>query len=230
MNREARTSSESIVVEGRRSSREIKKPGRPGKGGRKPYDLEMVVDAAIRVFNRRGFEASSMEDVARETGLTKSSLYYHVASKEELLGRALERAFTPLLAILDESEAKSGTPIARLKHIVYRSVLITVDFAQEVELLQRIKGNTSTERNGLEWRRRMDHAVTALVGQAASAGELRSDIEHGLLTRLIFGMSNSITQWYRAEGNLGRGEIAAAVLATVFEGLGERRVEPGTGA
>ena len=225
MKREARTSSEVTTVEGRRASRELKKPGRPAKGDRKPYDLEMVIDAAIQVFSRRGYEASSMEDVARETGLTKSSLYYHVASKEELLARALERAFAPLLAILDESEAKSGSPLARLRHIVYRSVNITLEFAQEVELLQRIKGNTGTERNGLEWRRRMDHAVAALVEQAAQAGEIRADIDPGLLTRLIFGMSNSITQWYRAKGSLGREEIAAAVLATVFEGLAKGDTE-----
>jgi len=183
----------------------------------------MVIDAAVRVFNRRGYEASSMEDVARETGLTKSSLYYHVASKEELLARALERAFEPLLAILEEPGAKNGTALDRLRHIVHRSVTITLEFVQEVELLQRIKGNTRTERNALDWRRRMDRAVARLVGEAARAGEIRPDIEPHLLTRLIFGMSNSITQWYRPQGRLGAAGIAAAVCAMVFEGIAAGR-------
>jgi len=160
-----------------------------------------------------------MEDVARETGLTKSSLYYHVASKEELLARALERAFGPLLAILDEPEAKNGTALARLRHIVHRSVIITLEFVQEVELLQRIKGNTKTERDALKWRRRMDREVRSLVEQAIQAGEIRSDIDPGLLTRLVFGMSNSITQWYRPQGKLTPHEIAAAMSAIVFEGI-----------
>lgn len=197
----------------------LKKAGRPAKGDRQPYDLERVIDAAVRVFNRRGYEASSMEDVARETGLTKSSLYYHVASKEELLARALERAFGPLLAILEEPRAKTGTALERLRHIVHRSVRITLEFVQEVELLQRIKGNTRTERDALNWRRRMDRGVAALVAQAAQAGQIRSDIEPHLITRLVFGMSNSITQWYRPQGRLGSEEIAAAVSAMVFEGI-----------
>lgn len=160
-----------------------------------------------------------MEDVARETGLTKSSLYYHVASKEELIARALERAFGPLLAVLEESGAKAGTALDRLRHIVYRAVVITLEFAHEVELLQRIKGNTKTERNALKWRRRMDREVRTLVEQAVRAGEIRSDIEPGLLTRLIFGMSNSITQWYRPQGKLAADEIADAVSAMVFQGI-----------
>ncbi|HVA41322.1 MAG TPA: helix-turn-helix domain-containing protein, partial [Candidatus Binataceae bacterium] len=53
-----------------------RKIGRPSKQHRAPYDIETVTDAAVRVFNRRGYEAASMEDVARETGITKSSLYY----------------------------------------------------------------------------------------------------------------------------------------------------------
>jgi AcrR family transcriptional regulator len=217
--RAAASSSNRTPKEARRPRGGQKKAGRPAKGDRRPYDLEMVIDAAVRVFNRRGYEASSMEDVAQETGLTKSSLYYHVASKEELLRRALQRAFGPLLAILDEPAAKEGTPLERLRHIVQRSAVITLEFVQEVELLQRIKGNTRTERKALEWRRRIDQAVTLLVEQAARAGEIRADIEPGLLTRLIFGMSNSITQWYRASGRIAAQTIASAVSAMVFEGI-----------
>jgi AcrR family transcriptional regulator len=196
-----------------------RKIGRPSKKHRAPYDIETVTDAAVRVFNRHGYEAASMEDVARETGITKSSLYYHVSSKEELLARALERGFKWLLGVLDEPGAKSGTPLERLRHIVYRSVIITLEFVQEVELLQRVKGNTPTERQAMARRRRFDREVAALVRQAAAAGQIDSSVDAGLLTRLIFGMGNSITQWYRHEGNLKAEQIAEAVSRLVFEGI-----------
>ncbi|HZO80641.1 MAG TPA: TetR/AcrR family transcriptional regulator [Candidatus Binataceae bacterium] len=205
-----------------RPRRGARKPGRPSREHREPYDIESITDAAVRVFNRRGYEAASMEDVARETGLRKSSLYYHVSGKEELLARALERAFNRLLGILEEPGSRSGSPLARLRHIVYRGVLITLEFVQEVELLQRIKGNTPTERQAMARRRRFDREVAALVAEAVAAGELRADIEPGLMTRLIFGMSNSITQWYRREGRLRPEQIAEAVLSLVFEGITRR--------
>src|ERR1700731_3350328 len=194
-----------------------RKIGRPSKKHRAPYDIETVTRAAVRVFNRRGYEAASMEDVARETGLTKSSLYYHVASKEELLARALERAFKWLLGVLEEPGARSGTPLERLRHIVYRSVIITLEFVQEVELLQRVKGNTPTERQAMARRRRFDREVTALVRQAIAAGQIHADIDAGLLTRLVFGMGNSSTQGYRHEGRLRPEQIADAVSRLVFE-------------
>src|ERR1700682_2444232 len=139
-----------------------RKLGRPAKKHPPPSEIETVPSAPLRVFNRRGYEAASMEDVAREPGLTKSSLYYHVASKEELLARALERAFKWLLGVLEEPGARSGTPLERLRHIVYRSVIITLEFVQEGELLQRVKGNTPTERQAMARGRRFDREVAGL--------------------------------------------------------------------
>jgi len=219
MKRPVRPLAGSKAVSGRVPARAARKLGRPSKGHRRPYDIETVTDAAVRVFNRRGYEAASMEDVARETGLTKSSIYYHVSGKEELLARALERAFGRLLGVLEEPGAKAGAPLERLKHIVRRAVIITLGFVQEVELLQRIKGNTPTERQAMVRRRSFDREVGALVRQAAQAGEIRSDVDAGLLTRLMFGMSNSITQWYKPSGRLGIEQIADAVCEIVFEGI-----------
>lgn len=219
MKKPARPPAGSKAADPRRPPREPRKIGRPSKKHRAPYDIETVTSAAVRVFNRHGYEAASMEDVARETGLTKSSLYYHVSSKEELLARAVERGFKWLLGVLEEPGAKSGTPLARLRHIVYRSVIITLEFVQEVELLQRVKGNTPTERQAMARRRRFDREVAALIRQAAAAGQIRADIDPDLLTRLIFGMGNSITQWYRREGRLKPEQIAGAVSRLVFAGI-----------
>lgn len=219
MKKPARPPAGSKASDPRRPRRAPGKIGRPSKKHRAPYDIETVTSAAVRVFNRHGYEAASMEDVARETGLTKSSLYYHVSSKEELLARAVERGFKWLLGVLEEPEAKSGTPLARLRHIVYRSVIITLEFVQEVELLQRVKGNTPTERQAMARRRRFDREVAALIRQAAAAGQIRTDVAPDLLTRLIFGMGNSITQWYRREGRLKPEQIAGAVSRLVFEGI-----------
>lgn len=199
--------------------RERKKPGRPALDERQPYDLEMVVDAAVRLFNRQGYEASSMADLAHATGLSKSSLYHHVSSKEELLKRALDRAFAQLFSVLDEPAALAGRPRDRLRHVILRATLVTLEFAREVELLQRIKGNTPVERKALKQRQRVDRAVQKIVDEAVRAGELRADLEPGLVTKLIFGMSNSTTQWYRPGGKNSANEIARTVAAVLFEGL-----------
>ncbi len=222
MKRRARPRAGSKAAAGVGSSPGARKIGRPPKHHRAPYDIESVTAAAVSVFNRRGYEAASMEDVARETGITKSSLYYHVSSKEELLSRALERAFKWLLGVLDEPGAQRGTPLERLRHIVYRGVIITLAFVQEVELLQRVKGNTPTERAAMMRRRRFDSEVAKIVREAIAAGEIDASIDARLLTRLIFGLGNSLTQWYRPEGRLKPEQIAEAVSHLIFSGIARR--------
>ena len=67
----------------------------PARRGRPGHSLDSLLDVAVAVFNERGFEATSMEDVAARLGVTKSAIYHHVPSKVELLRLALERSDRP---------------------------------------------------------------------------------------------------------------------------------------
>lgn len=186
---------------------------------RRPYDIDSVTDVAFRIFAERGFDAASMEDVARAAGITKASIYHHVPSKEALLARGLDRALSALFGVLEEGPAKSGTARERLEHIVLRVAEITMSMRAEVGVLFRVRGNSQTEREAMERRRAFDQLVTGLVREAQAAGEIRADVDPALLVRLIFGMSNSVVEWYRPEGRIAAAEIASAVEKVAFDGI-----------
>src|SRR5215218_6866310 len=76
--------------------------GRPG------HDQQAVLRVAVDLFNRQGYDATSVGDVARELGLTKSAIYHHVPSKEHLLQSAIDEALDALTAALDEVSASAG--------------------------------------------------------------------------------------------------------------------------
>ena len=82
--------------------------GRPSAKQRKPYNLDAILDVAVRVFRERGYDGSTLDDVARAAGITKASIYYHVRSKEELLARGVGRAHDALFAVLDERPANAA--------------------------------------------------------------------------------------------------------------------------
>src|SRR5580700_7462250 len=94
---------------------------------RKTHDIDSLTDIALAVFARRGFDGASMEDVAREAGVTKAAIYHHVAGKEALLERGLRRALGALFAILDEPGSQDGGATERLHYIVRRVALTTVE-------------------------------------------------------------------------------------------------------
>ncbi|GAV42111.1 TetR/AcrR family transcriptional regulator [Streptomyces acidiscabies] len=187
---------------------------------RDTYTPETLLSVAVRVFNERGYDGTSMEHLSKAAGISKSSIYHHVAGKEELLRRAVSRALDGLFAILDEEPARAGRAIDRLEHVVRRMVVVLITELPYVTLLLRVRGNTDTERWALERRREFDHRVAELLTSASLEGDVRADIDVRLATRLAFGMINSIAEWYRPDSRgAGEREVADAVTRLVFEGL-----------
>ncbi len=193
--------------------------GRPSAKERKPYNLDAIVDVAVQVFLRHGYDGASLDQVAEAAGITKASIYYHAEGKEALLKHGAGRALDALFAVLDEPAARDGRALDRLHYVVRRTIEITVKRLPEVALLLRVRGNTETERWILERRRRFDRLVAKIVAEAQAKGELRADIEAGLITRLLFGMLNSITEWYRPGGGLNVDDVVAAATHIAFNGL-----------
>lgn len=200
--------------------------GRPSLAERDPYDRDQVVDVALGVFMERGYDGTSMADIARALGVHKSSIYHHVVGKEQLLDDAVKRALNALHGMLAEPAAVEGRALDRLHYVIRRTVDIMVRQLPEVTVLLRVRGNTPTERWALSRRRDFDRAVQAILTQAVAEGDLRDDIDPGLATRLLFGMSNSITEWYQLGGRLSAEDLASAITTIVFSGLRRTRARP----
>ncbi|HEX5859610.1 MAG TPA: TetR/AcrR family transcriptional regulator [Microbacterium sp.] len=190
--------------------------GRPG------YDRRGALEVAARVFNEHGYDATSMGMLAARLGLSKSAIYHHFASKEHLLEAALDEALGGLEQVLGEPGATAGAPLDRLTYVVRRAVEVLVERLPYVTLLLRLRGNTAVERHALARRRRFDDAVSSLVREAQEDGAVRPDLDPAIATRLVFGMVNSLVEWYRPTGPESASDIADDVLALVFDGLSRR--------
>ncbi|WP_328673806.1 TetR/AcrR family transcriptional regulator [Streptomyces sp. NBC_00322] len=188
---------------------------------RDTYTPETLLTVAVRIFNERGYDGTSMEHLSKAAGISKSSIYHHVAGKEELLRRAVSRALDALFAVLDEPGAVRGRAIERVEYVTRRTVEVLMADLPYVTLLLRVRGNTKTERWAMERRREFDQRVADLLKAAAADGDLRADMEIRLATRLLFGMVNSLVEWYRPHPGSGYegDEVAEAVVRLAFDGL-----------
>ncbi|GAA4888839.1 TetR/AcrR family transcriptional regulator [Streptomonospora salina] len=194
--------------------------GRPG------YDQEAVLRCAVDLFNRRGYDGTSVGDLAGELGLTKSAIYHHFPSKSDLLQAALNEALDGLSEVIDTAVASENgareTARERLESAVRQSVAVLVEHLPAVTLLLRVHGNSDVELDALRRRRAIDAKLADLVRAAADEGSLRSDIPPELTSRLLFGMVNSLVEWYRPNGRHDTAAIADAVTRIAFEGLALR--------
>jgi len=191
----------------------------PRRRGRPGYNLETLLRIAVEVFNERGYDGASMEDLSKRLGIAKSGIYHHVAGKEELLRMALDRALDGLWEAAERVRALDAPAIVRLETIVRDAVAVLEARLPYVTLLLRVRGNTEVERAALARRRAFDALVASLVEEAERDGDIRADLDPKLTARLLFGTVNSIVEWYRPGPAAASPSLADTVCAIVFDGL-----------
>jgi AcrR family transcriptional regulator len=201
----------------------------PPRRGRPGYDLASLLAVAVEIFNERGYDGTSMRDLAERLGIAKSAIYHHVEGKEELLRLALDRALAGLSAVAHRTRVLPAPAIERLEYLVRGTVAVLEAELPYVTLLLRVRGNTEVERTALDQRRAFDRFVAGLVEQAVRDGDIRPGVDAMITARLLFGLVNSVVEWYRpvpAEDTRSlpsSGSLPDAICAMAFDGLRTRR-------
>lgn len=204
------------------SERPVRSRRLPSGEPRPRYDLDRLLAVAVEVFTERGYDGTSFQHLSQASGLSKSSIYHHIESKEQLLRLGLERALEPLMASTTEEGATVGRAIDRLTYLVERDIEILADRLPYVTLLLAVHGNTETERWALEQRRAFDKFVAGVVQEAIDEGDVRSDLDAPTTARLIFGTINSLTEWYRPGKGQPPEELAEQVCSLLLDGIRAR--------
>lgn len=187
--------------------------GRPG------YTREEVIRIAVRQFNTHGYEATSMGALATTLGITKSAIYHHISSKEDILVSATDQALEALFNILNEADELDGTAKERLSSAISGATRVLCENPENVTLLLRLRGNTEVEKQILERRRKITRKLIDFVDAAQTEGAVRSNLDAGMVARLTFGMINSLVEWYRPDGDISPEELSELMPDFVFQGL-----------
>lgn len=191
----------------------------PARRGRPGYDQEEMLEIIVEVFNDHGYEAATLELIAKRLGLSKSAVYHHFDSKAEMLELALGRVLGALEAVFDAPEAVQGSALERTRFVVRGAVHVACEQRSYLTLLLRLRGNSEVELRAMARRRAFDARLRRIFELSLEEGTLRFDIDPGLAERFTFGLINSIVEWYRPSGGLSADQIADAVLLIMRGGL-----------
>lgn len=187
--------------------------GRPG------YDQNSMLEVIVQLFMDRGYDASSLDMIAKRLGLSKSAVYHHFTSKAEMLEIALDRVLGELERVFDDAEAEEVDAVLQIRRIVREAVLVACERQQYLVLLLRLHGNSEVELRALERRRALTSRLSTIFERAKAEDHLRDDIDPRLAARLTFGLVNSLVEWYRPDGPDEPGALADTVLSYVRSGL-----------
>ncbi|MDL0401679.1 TetR/AcrR family transcriptional regulator [Corynebacterium lehmanniae] len=192
--------------------------GGPGRG-RRGYSRDEVVAIAVDEFLNRGYDATSMGILARRLGVSKSAIYHHVESKEQLLEEATNVALDKLQRVVDEACEHGGNAEAQLDYLIDGAVHVLCAHQPETALLLRLRGNSAVELRAVERRRELTNQMVELVAVGQSDGAVRPDVPPAIAVRLMFGAVNSIADWYRPSGLASPEEISGTVRKMIWEGI-----------
>jgi AcrR family transcriptional regulator len=188
----------------------------PDRAPRQDNRREHLLDAAAGLICRRGYHATSMRDIGRATGMLPGSIYYHFASKEELLVAVYTEGVQRIAERVDAAVARASDPMKRLEEacVAHLEMLLAdSDYAQVVvRVLPEDVPSVSARLTALrdDYEERFRRLIAALAPPRARRRYLR-------LT--LLGALNGAQAWYRPGGD-PPARIARRVLECLREPLG----------
>ncbi|MQA84289.1 MAG: TetR family transcriptional regulator [Streptosporangiales bacterium] len=173
------------------------------KGDRWEARRQEIVDIAARLFAERGYTATGVAELCRETGLGKGSLYYYIGSKERLLAEIHGSVLNPLVDETRKIAASTDPPEAKLRRMTETMLAAIVHHMDHVWVFlhewKALRGrNASSFRDK---RRAVEDVLESILQEGVDRGDF--DIpDLRIATLAWFGMVNYTYQWYRSEGRL----------------------------
>ncbi|MEZ5211034.1 TetR/AcrR family transcriptional regulator [Gordonia sp. PP30] len=162
-----------------------------------------VFDAAARLFAERGFAGTSIQDIANDLGVSRTSLYYYVPNKDELLARIVHDLTERGLRVLEEQRARPVPLEQQFSDSVREMTRLVAANPARFRLLQQSEAFMPPEvaRQHRRNRRAMLDAMIRLIEDGQNAGILRS-ADPRLAAFALFGMWNWTAYWVRDTDNL----------------------------
>jgi AcrR family transcriptional regulator len=161
--------------------------------------LPEIIEAAAKVFARRGYHGASTQDVADLLGMRQASLYYYFDSKEaalEAVCRHGHAGYVERLLEIARSDASASEKLAQalVHHIAPERRDLTLVFIRERRFLplparRRIRG----------FEVQYERAIERIIEDGMRSGEFRADLDARMATLAFFGLGNSAAVWYGRE-------------------------------
>jgi AcrR family transcriptional regulator len=193
---------------------------------RRPRDHEIkreaVIRAAARAFNERGYHHTSLDDIAADLGVTKPTVYYYVANKEQLLFECFLAGLKPIRAAFREADGLQGTGRERLIAVIrgYAAAIASeygwcMVRAHDQDLGPEMRRQINALKSEI------DQGIRRLLRAGADDGSI-APCDPKITAFAMAGALNWIAHWYRADQALSAAEVADAFVDFFEHGLQPR--------
>lgn len=187
-----------------------------------------LLSIARHLFARKGYDATSLRDIAEAAQITKAALYYYFPNKDTLYERVVVESMGSLLAEVRAAVDRVHTPTEKVRAFLRASAE-----SMEQRRDQWVAGSNAfwqagpTGRRGLALQHRdeYEHLLRQCITDGISSGELRP-VNPAIAGRLLLSGLNQMARWHRPGGDLRAYEVIDQYLDIVLMGLINRAGPP----
>src|SRR6266550_1986146 len=182
--------------------------------------LADIYRTAAQIILRKGYDATSINDIANALGMTKAGLYHYINGKKELLFDIMnfgldeldEEVATPACSIADPS-ARLCFIIASHAQLVTKGQGAITILVDEITALPPAQNRLITRR-----KREYFNHLRDLLNELKAAGKL-NDVDTTVATFSLLGMVNWLSRWFRQDGDLTQEQVAEQIVKIALNGL-----------
>lgn len=182
-----------------------------------------ILEAAGRVLAERGYEATSMDVVALEVGVTKATIYYHFDAKEDIYAAVVLHYLEAAYESLNRAVLATSDIACALEQIIDDQIDDTLAPSRRyVHYQEIVKLREEIRRSIRSAQRRYEHRLAEIITEAQAVGHVRDGDPH-LLAMMMIGSIGRTARWYRADGRVTEAEFRALLKQVLTQGLFARQ-------
>jgi len=204
-----------------RSKTNRKSTTAPARGASGAARRDQIVKIAANLFGEKGYDGTSLRDIAEASGITKAALYYHFPDKERLYEDVVVTRISALNDAVRDAVTRSEDPVERVK-------LFLIASAQRAErdrsgwlASSSIFWSLDRSKHGaaiVKVRDEFEHLLRDLITEAIKQKRFRL-VDPAILGRLLLSGLNHIPRWHKPSGRLSASQVMEQYLAIVFNGI-----------
>ncbi len=168
---------------------------------------EKLQGAALKVFSKKGYAATTLDDIAKEAGVTRGAIYWHFkGGKAEIFTAILNQGFGRVNVLLEQLMTEGGTPLEILERMMvhllqfieedddYRAVqeILIFKMTDDPELTLRLEDKKHAQEESVTY-------IAGLIDQAKKNGQVREDVDSMTAAVAAYGMLNGVVFLWMVE-------------------------------
>ena len=185
-----------------------------------------LIRVAADLFKEKGYQTTTLNDIALHAGMDRASVYYYVGNKEEFFRDAVkggvEQNAANVEKVLAREDISTHDKLEQLVHLLMQSYSDSYPYMYlyiQEEMHKIADAKTPWAEEMLEKTKIFERAVLALIKEGVAEGSFRDDISPTLAANTIFGMLNWTYRWYTPKSKYGAKDVADAFCKIFFTGL-----------